>query len=324
MREAKFPANLHESSAHLTAWVNSGRLPVNTQSGGADVGGVDARGVNSSGTRDRLDAAAQTRAASTKPIRINKLDVGVIRTVLANGRRDFAAAPWFGLFFGLLYTSAGWAVVMLATATGYYYLAYPLAAGFALIAPFIAAGLYHVSQKLEMGSRPSWSQVFPIVFGAGARDLGWMALVTGFIFFIWLDIAFFLYAIFFGFHVQSFSDLVTTITSSWNGLSFFLVGNIVGALIAFFVFSLTVISIPMLLDRDIDFVTAMITSVRAVRTNPKVMFGWAVTIALFLFISLATALVGLILLLPILGHASWHMYRASISPDVSHDPTFDR
>lgn len=141
-----------------------------------------------------------------------------------------------------------------------------------------------------------------------------MALVTGFTMFIWLDIAFFLYAIFFGFRAVSIADLYQAITTTWNGGLFFVVGNLVGAAIAFFVFAITVVSFPMLLDRDVDFVTAMMTSVRTVRKNPGTMIRWAIVIALLLALSLATALVALILVLPWLGHATWHMYRKAIAP----------
>lgn len=246
-------------------------------------------------------------------IQINHLERGVISQVLALGWKDFCAAPWFGLFFGLVYSGAGWAIVLLAGASGYYFLSYPLAAGFALIAPFVAAGLYAVSRSLERGEKARWSDVLRVVRGAGSRDLGWMALITGFIFFIWMDIAFFVYAIFFGFRAVGMFDLLWQIVSTWNGVLFFLTGNLLGALIAAFVFSISVVSFPILLDRDIDFVTAMITSVRVVGKNPRVMALWALVIAVLLLVSLLTLLAALVIVLPVLGHASWHMYRRAIA-----------
>ncbi len=247
------------------------------------------------------------------PLKIETLRAGVIAEVLKAGVKDFCTAPWFGLFFGLLYAGAGWAVVLLASVSGYYYLAYPLAAGFALIAPFIAAGLYEVSRCLEKGTAPGWRQVLSVVSGAGSRDLGWMALITGFIFFIWMDIAFFVYAIFFGFRAVGISDLMHEILTTWHGMAFLFAGNLIGAVIAAFVFSITVVSFPLLLDRDLDFVTAMTTSLRAVRDNPRTMALWAICIGLLLLISLLTLLAGLVIILPILGHASWHMYRRAIA-----------
>ncbi|MGE3245346.1 MAG: DUF2189 domain-containing protein [Beijerinckiaceae bacterium] len=249
-----------------------------------------------------------------EPISVNRLPASVIGDVLMKGWKDFLTVPWYGLFFGLVYAGGGWAVVTLAWASGYYYLAYPLAAGFALIAPFVAAGLYCVSRSIEAGTPTNWPLVLRSVCAAGGRDLGWMALVTGFTFFIWMDIAFFLYAAFFGFRALSIPDLLSAILTTSHGALFFAAGNLIGAAIAFFVFSITVVSFPLLLDRDVDFVTAMITSVRVVKANPATMLLWAITIAVLLALSLASLLALLIVVLPLLGHASWHMYRRAIGP----------
>ena len=246
-------------------------------------------------------------------IHINQLTNSDLLRVLKAGCVDFRTTPWFGVFFGLVYAVGGWAVLLLATGSGFYFLAYPLAAGFALIAPFAAAGLYAVSRALEQGRRPDWAEVLLSIRGAGSRDLGWIALITGFIFFIWMDIAFFIYAIFFGFRATGIMELASAIMTTWNGVLFFLVGNAIGACLAMFVFSITVVSFPMLLDRDVDFVTAMITSVRTVRANPKVMSLWALIIAAALLFSLLTFLAALVVVLPILGHASWHLYRRTVA-----------
>jgi len=233
---------------------------------------------------------------------------------LVLGWRDFWRAPQYGLFFGLLYAAGGWTVLLLATVSGYYFLAYPLAAGFALVAPFVCAGLYEVSRRLEAGLPVTWNDVFGAIRGGGKRDLGWMALVTTFTFFIWIDIAIFLYAMFFGMKAPGPWALVVDIATTSNGRLFFLVGNLVGACIAFFVFSITVVSFPMLLDRDVDFVSAMITSVRVVRRNLARMIMWAFMIALFVAFSLMSGLAALIFVLPLLGHATWHVYRRAVAP----------
>ena len=245
---------------------------------------------------------------------INILRRGDLRNAMIAGWRDFRAAPRYGLFFGLLYAAGGWAITLLATASGFYYLAYPLAAGFAIVAPFVAAGLYEVSRRLEAGLGLAWGDVFGAIRGAGKRDLGWMALVTGFAFFIWMDIAFFLYAMFFGVRAPEPRAMLVDLATTAHGLTFVLVGNLVGACIAFFVFSITVVSFPMLLDREVDFVTAMITSTRVVRGNLGTMILWALTIAALLLFSLASGLLALIVVLPLLGHATWHVYRRAVQP----------
>jgi len=144
------------------------------------------------------------------------------------------------------------------------------------------------------------------------RDLGWMALVTGFSLFIWMDIAALLSFGFMGFQLFSFSELVDLIFTTPLGLLFLFVGNAAGAIIAFAVFSYSVISIPMLFHRDIDFVTAMITSVRFVVRNPKVMAFWCALIAALMAVSILSGLIGLIVTLPVLGHTTWHLYRRAV------------
>ncbi len=261
-------------------------------------------------------------SGSTQPSSVNTSSIPAVRELGRNdlwdalvlGWGDFKRAPQYGIFFGLLYAAGGWTVVLLATVSGYYFLAYPLAAGFALIAPFVCAGLYEVSRRLEADLPLTWDDVFGAIRGGGRRDLGWMALVTTFTFFIWIDIAIFLYAMFFGMKAPGPWALIVDIATTPHGQLFFLVGNLVGAAIAFFVFSITVVSFPMLLDRDVDFVSAMITSVRVVRRNLKRMILWALTIALFVAFSLMSGLAALVFVLPLLGHATWHVYRRAVAP----------
>ena len=139
-----------------------------------------------------------------------------------------------------------------------------------------------------------------------------MALVTGFSLFIWMDIAAVLTFSLMEFQVFSFSELRDVIFTTPGGWLFLVVGNTVGAIIAFCVFSYSVISIPMLFDRDIDFATAMVTSVKFVIANPKVMAFWCAIIAGLITISLLSGLVALFVILPILGHSTWHLYRRAL------------
>lgn len=260
------------------------------------------------------EAASRAPSAPVKnsALQVRELKRNDLWDALMLGLRDFRTAPQYGLFFGMLYCAGGWSVLLLATASGLYYLAYPLAAGFALVAPFVAAGLYEVSRRLEAGLPLSWGAVFDAIRGGGKRDLGWMALVTTFTFFIWIDISIFLYAMFFGMKAPSPWALLVEIATTRHGLTFFAVGNLVGACIAFFVFSISVVSFPLLLDRDVDFVTAMITSVRVVRANLRRMIFWAMMIGLLVAFSLLSGLLGLIFVLPWLGHATWHVYRRAV------------
>jgi uncharacterized membrane protein len=234
--------------------------------------------------------------------------------VLGQGLRDFKAAPAYGLFFSGIYTVGGWLLILMLIEFDLPFLVYPLAAGFALIAPFIACGFYVISRQLEKSEPLSWRIVLGTVKSMFGRDLGWMAIVTGFSLFIWMDIAALLSFSFMSFQLFSFEELLNVIFTTPAGWAFLVVGNTVGALISFAVFSYSVISMPMLFDRDIDFVTAMITSVRFVKHNPRVMAIWCFTIAALIAVSLLSGLVGLLVTLPILGHATWHLYRRAIRP----------
>jgi uncharacterized membrane protein len=270
---------------------------------------------NVAGASETIIAGQSGRAQS--PV-VNRVAINDLLEVLASGLRDFRAAPLYGLLFSGVYVVGGWMLILLLLYFDLPYLVYPLAAGFALIAPFIASGFYIVSRHLENnegegGRGLSSGAVFGTVKAMFGRDLGWMALVTGFSLFIWMDIAALLSFGFMNFRIFSFSELLNTIFTTPTGWLFLLVGNAAGAIIAFGVFSYSVISIPMLFHRDIDFVTAMLTSVRFVILNRRVMAVWCATIATLIAISLLSGLIGLFVVLPVLGHATWHLYRRGVA-----------
>lgn len=245
---------------------------------------------------------------------VRRIAVTDVVDALGEGVRDFQALPLFGLAVGALYAGGGVAIVLCVMALHMAYLAYPLAAGFALIGPFAALALYEVSRCREAGEAPSFARIWAAIRSRG--ELGWMAFVTLFVFVMWMYQVRFLMALFLGLHA-SFSNLhefIGVILTTNEGLAFLAVGNIEGAVLSLVLFSLTVVSFPLLLDRDVDFVTAMITSVRAVVTSPLPMIGWAVVIVVLLIVSALPFFLGLIVTLPILGHATWHLYRRIVAP----------
>ncbi len=259
------------------------------------------------------ESAAENRGGPSDAVAARAVTPGDIVDSLGAALRDFRAAPFYDLVLGGLFAVGGWALILLLLGLHLPFLVYPLAAGFALIAPFGAAAFYAISRILERGEGVTWGGIFRSVWRATKSDLGWMALVTGFSLFIWLDIAAFLFFGFIGFSsAVNPSELVRVIFTTPTGLTFLAVGHAVGAAIAFAVFSFSVTSFPMLFDRDVDFVTAMITSVKIVIANPAAMILWLVTVAALIGVSLLSGLVGLFVIMPILGHASWHLYRRAL------------
>jgi uncharacterized membrane protein len=264
-----------------------------------------------------MTEAANSTQSSAKTTKIEPAVLSVttvdILEILAAGLRDFRAAPLYGLAVGGIYTIGGWLLILLLVYLDLPYLVYPLAAGFAFIAPFIATAFYAISRSLENGEVLSWGGILGSVRDSARRDLRWMALVTGFSLFIWMDIAALLFFGFLGLNALSAQELLREIFTTPMGLLFLVIGNSVGAVLALAVFSFSVTSFPMLFDRDIDFVTAMVTSIKVVLANRAAMVAWCVVIAGLIGFSLLSGLVGLLVILPVLGHASWHLYRRAIS-----------
>ena len=238
-----------------------------------------------------------------------------IAEAVGEGLRDFQALPLYGLAFGALYAAGGIAILLCLTAFGLVYLVYPLAAGFAMLGPFVAVGLYEVSRRRESGQPVSIGAIWAAIRSHG--EIGWMAFVTLFVFVVWMYQVRLLIALLLGLHASfgTLREFITVVLTTNEGLLFLAIGNAVGAALSLILFSLTVVSFPLLLDRDVDFVTAMITSVRAVVTSPLPMIGWAALIVMLLAVSAMPYFLGLVVTLPVLGHATWHLYRRIIAPE---------
>jgi uncharacterized membrane protein len=251
-------------------------------------------------------------AGRAQSFEIRKIEIADVVDCIAKGVHDFGRAPRYGVFFGAIYAIGGLVIVWFAFAMDYPYLAYPLTMGFALFAPFGAAGTYEISRRLESGEPLSWSVVMGAVWSRAGRDLGWLALVSLFTFIVWLYLALFVFLSFYGANTPSLPQLFANIFSTQYGMTFLLVGNGLGAIIALFVFSISALSPPLVVDRDVDFVTAMTVSVRAVMANPRPMLAWAIVIGADLAIAFATLFIALLAIFPILGHTTWHLYRRVI------------
>lgn len=266
-----------------------------------------------SDTSEGPSPGAAVQAAGLPQIR--ELTPGDIRSALMQGLSDFARAPLYGLFFGSVFALAGLVIVLALTWWDVSWMIYPFAIGFPLIGPFAAAGLYEVSRRIEAGRPLVWSQVLSVVWAQRGRDLSWMAFVMLFVFWIWMYQVRLLIALFLG--RMSFSTLekfTTIVLTTEQGWIFLAVGHVVGAALSLILFSITVISIPLLMDREVDFVTAMITSVKTVLTSPVPMIGWGILVTLLMLLACVPFFLGLLIVLPVLGHATWHLYRRAVLP----------
>lgn len=263
----------------------------------------------------QLDHNKATSPAVPAMPEVNVITVADLRAVLRQGAADFAHAPLYGLFFGGVFALAGVVIVLAITRWSMPWLIYPFAIGFPLIGPFAAVGLYEVSRRLEKGEPLSWSAVLGFVWQQRFRELSWMAFVMLFIFWIWMYQVRLLIALVLGrmsfSTLDRFLEIVFTTPTGWLFLA---IGHVIGAVLALILFSITVISVPLLMERELDIVTAMITSFKAVLANPPVMLGWGVVVTLAVILGSLPVFLGLLVVLPVLGHATWHLYKRAVKP----------
>ena len=237
-----------------------------------------------------------------------RITLATLRRVLVAGWADFLRAPLYGVAFSAIYVLGGILMYAVFSAAAAEYWFIPIAVGFPILAPFAATGLYCVSRRLEQGTPISASAVLGVVIAQKNRQVPSMAMVILLVFMFWVFLAHTIFALFFGLQPITGSSWDMLLTG--NGLTMLLVGSVIGGVLATLFFSLTVVSLPLILDREVDFISAMIASFACVTTNPLVMAVWAAVIAASLFIGMLPMFLGLFIVLPVFGHATWHLYRA--------------
>lgn len=251
------------------------------------------------------------RMGAPSPIpEIGRVTLHEIWTCLRAGVDDFRRAPLFGLFFSAFYVVVGFVLLVLGAGTFVWTLV--LALGFPLVAPFAAVGLYDVSRRLEAEEPLVWREILGVVSSERKRQLPWMGALLLILFLFWSFFAHMLFALFMGPSALTNISLGFEALQTPRGMSMLAVQCVVGAIVAFLTFALTVVSLPLLLDKELDFVTAMRVSLRTVRANLLVMLVWAAVIAGGLFLGMLPFFLGLFVALPVLGHATWHIYRRAL------------
>lgn len=249
------------------------------------------------------------------PPRVRAVAVSDIFAALGEGWRDFLRAPAFGLLFSLFYVFGGIVIFLQFSVLTKSWWMLPFALGFPMLGPFAAVGLYEVSRRLETGQPLDWAGVLGVVIQQRNRQVPSMIVFLVIVFLLWIYLAHLIFALFFG--LKSLTNVMTSydFLLSVDGIVMLAVGAAVGAALSFLIFAASVMGLPLLLDREIDFVSAMIASFRTVSENlfPMLVFG-AITAAL-LFIGMAPFFLGLFVALPLLGHATWRLYRRAIAFD---------
>lgn len=228
---------------------------------------------------------------------------------LTEGWRDLMAAPHVGFTCGAALTAAGWALVLLLLRAGALWAILPTTAGFFLVAPLLAAGLYEASRRRERGEAVTLAGCAR-GFSRNASQLALMGVLLLLLHLFWVRVAALLFGLFFGLNfAPPVEQLPLAMLRSEALLPFLVVGTGVGAAFAAAAFAISAVSIPMLVDRDITAVEAVLASIRTVAANPAAMAFWAGLIVVFTAMALVPFFLGLALVLPLIGHATWHAYR---------------
>ena len=245
--------------------------------------------------------------------RITTSDLG---DALRLGFEDFWARPSHYVFLCLIYPIVGLILTRWSTGGNAIHLIYPLMSGFALLGPLAAIGLYEISRRRELGLDTAWRHAFDVRHSPALPSIMVIGAMLVALFLVWLFTAQSIYTSLFGDQAPaSIGGFLHDVLTTSRGWTLIVVGNAVGLVFAVVVLATTVIAFPLLLDRDVGAVAAIETSVRAVMMNPLQMAAWGLIVAVLLVIGSIPLFAGLAVVMPVLGHATWHLYRKMVEPE---------
>jgi uncharacterized membrane protein len=246
---------------------------------------------------------------------VHKIGVADLTDALTKGIADFKAMPTHLVHFCWIYPVVIFIGARTYAGSDVLPLAFPLLTGYTLIGPIVATGMYELSRRRELGLDISRLHAFEVVRSPSIRSIAFLGIFLMVIYFIWLFAAQGLYRLYFGAaEPESILAFISQIFTTGAGWGLIIVGCTIGFIFAAVVFALSVMSFPLLLDRDVGLMTALGTSIRSVIKNPITMAIWGLIIAVTLFIASIPFFVGIAIVMPVLGHATWHLYRKTIAP----------
>jgi len=258
-------------------------------------------------------------AAGAAPV-IRKIEIKDIREALEEGLNDFWAMPSHAAFLGLVYPLCG---MVLASAPSYQnalQLLFPLASGFALVGPFAAVGLYEMSRRRELGLEISWKYAFNVLRSPSIPSIAALGALLLTIFAAWITASQWLYTALYGPRPPVvFINFLEQVASTERGWLLISAGCFIGFCFAAVTLAVSVVSFPLLLDRDAGALTAVATSIKTVLKNPVPMALWGLIVAAALLIGALPFFIGLTLVVPFLAHATWHLYRKVIVRDPAQE-----
>ncbi len=271
-------------------------------------------------TRGIGDAPAAEYWPESKPgvaPGVMKIEMADLVEALRSGVRDFAAARTDLIMFCLIYPVIGLFIVAADAHMGLLPLLFPTASGFALVGPFFAVGLYEMSRQREITGNISWLDTFKVIHSPSIGAIAGLGLVLIGLYAVWLAVAMGIYDLTMGpLPPASFRSFIHALFTTSGGWTMIVIGISVGAVFAVGALVIGVISFPLLLDRPVGFGTAIETSIKAVRRNPVTLGAWGGIVAGSLVLGALPCFIGLIVVLPVLGHATWHLYRRITHPAV--------
>ncbi|MEA3276365.1 MAG: DUF2189 domain-containing protein [Pseudomonadota bacterium] len=246
--------------------------------------------------------------------KVNEITLDYPWEWLAKGWQDLTRAPGFSLAYGAVFVIVSYLLTLGLVAENMFFVIPPLAAGFFLVAPLLGIGLYQISDALEKGEEVRFCNALT-AWKRNEVHLSAMAVVLVMVLLAWMLTALLVFALLYDQPVPTWENFIPVVFLSGESPLFLFAGIVAGALIAGFTFSISAITVPMLMDRQVDVLTAIQTSLRAVRINWQAMTLWASLIVMFVGIGIVTFYLGLIVAMPLVGHATWHAYRDLVPRD---------